>query len=386
MQELVWYIGMQRNAHKELKKRSQYIYIGFLFVLIAFFIGTLDYWDTKKIHAWDSVNTKLFFEQHPEDKEVLEEQIVQVSEEELPENTTESTNSEPTVANYYVGYLEIPKINLKRGFAAFGSPYNNVDKNVTILPTSVYPDVELGNFILAGHSGQGSLAFFNDLYKLKHGDQAIVYYKNVKYTFKIDAIAASAASVIAMAGNKVLMSPVAMLMIHDPSTIAMGNARDMEKAISTLNEVKESIINAYAFKTGLTHNRIAKLMENETWMNAKKAVELGFADEILFEAVEPEEEEDPEEEDPDEDGEDTDPEEEKEKGIHLRAQMYSSRQMGMTILNRLGVREDKLPVDNKPPVDTPAEPPAVPVLDLDGKTEDGSIPYNILLKQLECMR
>lgn len=205
-------------------------------------------------------------------------------------------------------------------------------------------------------------------------------------TVKIDAIAASAASVIAMAGNKVLMSPVAMLMIHDPSTIAMGNARDMEKAISTLNEVKESIINAYAFKTGLTHNRIAKLMENETWMNAKKAVELGFADEILFEAVEPEEEEDPEEEDPDEDGEDTDPEEEKEKGIHLRAQMYSSRQMGMTILNRLGVREDKLPVDNKPPVDTPAEPPAVSVLDLDGKTEDGSIPYNILLKQLECMR
>ena len=205
-------------------------------------------------------------------------------------------------------------------------------------------------------------------------------------TVKIDAIAASAASVIAMAGNKVLMSPVAMLMIHDPSTIAMGNARDMEKAISTLNEVKESIINAYAFKTGLTHNRIAKLMENETWMNAKKAVELGFADEILFEAVEPEEEEDPEEEDPDEDGEDTDPEEEKEKGIHLRAQMYSSRQMGLTILNRLGVREEKPSVDNKPPVDTPAEPPAVPVLDLDGKTEDGSIPYNILLKQLECMR
>src|SRR5699024_12814107 len=72
----------------------------------------------------------------------------------------------------------------------------------------------------------------------------------------------------------------------------------MEKAIRTLNEVKESIINAYAFKTGLTHSRIAKLMENETWMNAKKAVELGFADEILFEAVEPEE--DPDEEAPDE--------------------------------------------------------------------------------------
>ena len=207
-------------------------------------------------------------------------------------------------------------------------------------------------------------------------------------TVKIDAIAASAASVIAMAGNKVLVSPVAMLMIHDPSTIAMGNARDMEKAISTLNEVKESIINAYAFKTGLTHSRIAKLMENETWMNAKKAVELGFADEILFEAVEPE---GPDEEDPDEDEDDTDPEEEKEEGIHLTAQMYSSRQMGLTILNRLGVREEKPPSDTpKPPVEgkPPAEPepPERPVLDLDGKTEDGSVPYNILLKQLECMR
>lgn len=213
-------------------------------------------------------------------------------------------------------------------------------------------------------------------------------------TVKIDAIAASAASVIAMAGNQVLMSPVAMLMIHDPSTIAMGNARDMEKAISTLNEVKESIINAYAFKTGLTHNRIAKLMENETWMNAKKAVELGFADEILFEAVEPEE--DPDKEDPDEEGSDEeendpDPGEEEEKGIHLTAQMYSSRQMGLTILNRLGIREEKPPSSTpKPPVEgkTPAEPEPQerPVLDLDGKTEDGSVPYNILLKQLECMR
>lgn len=208
-------------------------------------------------------------------------------------------------------------------------------------------------------------------------------------TVKIDAIAASAASVIAMAGNKVLMSPVAMLMIHDPSTIAMGNARDMEKAISTLNEVKESIINAYAFKTGLTHSRIAKLMENETWMNAKKAVELGFADEILFEAVEPEE--DPDEDDPDEGGDGADPEEEKEEGIHLTAQMYSSRQMGLTILNRLGVREEKPPsgtptppVEGKPPAGP--KPPERPVLDMDGKTEDGSVPYNILLKQLECMR
>ena len=103
-------------------------------------------------------------------------------------------------------------------------------------------------------------------------------------TVKIDAIAASAASVVAMAGDVVQMSPVAMLMIHDPSTVAMGNTKDMEKAIEVLNEVKESIINAYASKSGLSHARIANFMSNETWMNAKKAVELGFADEVLFEA------------------------------------------------------------------------------------------------------
>ena len=102
-----------------------------------------------------------------------------------------------------------------------------------------------------------------------------------KVTVRIASIAASAASVVAMSGNPVQMSPTALIMIHDPSTIAMGNAKDMEKAITTLNEVKESIINAYAFKTGLTRNRISKLMSDETWLNAKKAVELGFADGII---------------------------------------------------------------------------------------------------------
>ena len=106
--------------------------------------------------------------------------------------------------------------------------------------------------------------------------------KRGKVTVKVDAIAASAASVVAMAGERVLMSPVAMLMIHDPMTIAMGNVSDMEKVITTLNEIKESIINAYQKKTGLSRNKISKLMSDETWLNAKKAVELGFADEILF--------------------------------------------------------------------------------------------------------
>ncbi|EGV07801.1 putative ATP-dependent Clp protease, proteolytic subunit ClpP [Streptococcus constellatus subsp. pharyngis SK1060 = CCUG 46377] len=100
-------------------------------------------------------------------------------------------------------------------------------------------------------------------------------------TVKIDGIAASAASVIAMAGTKVLMSPVSMLMIHNPMTIAFGNKGEMEKAIDMLDEVKESIINAYEIKTGLSRAKLSHLMDSETWMDANKAVELGFADDIL---------------------------------------------------------------------------------------------------------
>lgn len=101
-------------------------------------------------------------------------------------------------------------------------------------------------------------------------------------TVKIDALAASAASVIAMAGTKVLMSPVAMLMVHNPATIAIGDSEEMQKAIDMLREVKESIMNAYEIKSGLSRHKISQLMDAETWMNAREAVKLGFADEILF--------------------------------------------------------------------------------------------------------
>lgn len=100
-------------------------------------------------------------------------------------------------------------------------------------------------------------------------------------TVKIDGIAASAGSVIAMAGTKVLMSPTALVMIHNPATTAFGDHKDMSKAIDMLDEVKESIINAYEIRTGLSHTQLSHMMDEETWMNAKKAIELGFADGLL---------------------------------------------------------------------------------------------------------
>ncbi len=108
----------------------------------------------------------------------------------------------------------------------------------------------------------------------------LVNYKG-NVTVKIDGIAASAASVVAMAGDKVLMSPVSMMMIHNPATMAFGDHTEMEKAIEMLDGVKDSIINAYVLKTGMSRAKLSRLMDAETWMDATKAVELGFADDIV---------------------------------------------------------------------------------------------------------
>ena len=101
-------------------------------------------------------------------------------------------------------------------------------------------------------------------------------------TVKIDGIAASAASVVAMAGTTVLMSPASLMMVHNPLTVAIGDSEEMKKAISMLDEVKESIINAYEIKTGMSRAKLSHLMDAETWLNANKAMEYGFADGILF--------------------------------------------------------------------------------------------------------
>ena len=265
-----------------------------------------------------------------------------------------------------------------------------------------------------------------------------------KITVKIEALAASAASVVAMAGNEVLMSPTALIMVHDPSTIAMGNTTDMEQAISVLNEVKESIINAYRDKTGLSHNRIAQFMTDETWFNAKKAVELGFADGILFEedkksggeALEGDIGEEPEKDDPDEEKKVQKEADEGEKSGTERketagkdgpaAHLFSARRFDLAVLNRLksavppvedsaptadSIPAEKADMENadnaevpydagqKPveldtavqkPVESekPVAPPSDPrmVLTAEGKSADGSVPYIVLKRQLDLLK
>jgi len=139
-----------------------------------------------------------------------------------------------------------------------------------------------GNIVIWINSPGGDCVAASQIYAM------LMDYKG-DVTVKIDGIAASAASVIAMAGTKVLMAPTALMMIHNPLTVAIGDSEEMQKAIAMLSEVKKSIINAYEIKTGQSRAKLSHLMDAETWMNANKAIEYGFADGILEDAKKPSE-------------------------------------------------------------------------------------------------
>ena len=97
-------------------------------------------------------------------------------------------------------------------------------------------------------------------------------------TVKIEGLAASAASIIAMAGTTVLMAPIAYMMIHGASTITWGNRNDLLHEADVLAEIDKGIRDAYCLKTGLRESKVAQMMEDETWMSAKTCIALGFAD------------------------------------------------------------------------------------------------------------
>lgn len=138
---------------------------------------------------------------------------------------------------------------------------------------------------LAKHKGKNLTIWLNspggDVFAASQIYTALMEHKG-EVTIKIDGVAASAASVIAMAGTRTLMAPTAILMIHNPWTVAMGEAKDLEHMIDVLGEVKETIMNAYELKTGMQRAKISRLMDDETWMNAKKALSEGFIDGILY--------------------------------------------------------------------------------------------------------
>lgn len=168
---------MDKKHNKKDKRISPSITatIGAVITLIGGFFLSYNYVQSQKIVAFDYMSNA-FYDGN---------EIVNISEEEDKKEKLEVKELEGEVTNEYIGYLSIPKINLTKGFLDKRSTENDVEKNILVVDGSTYPDVEKGNLILAGHSGTGWKAFFNDLYKLTENDQVYIDYKNKKYTYNI---------------------------------------------------------------------------------------------------------------------------------------------------------------------------------------------------------
>lgn len=124
-------------------------------------------------------------------------------------------------------------------------------------------------------------SYGGDVYAASRIYTALKQHKG-KVTVKVDGVAISAASVIAMAGDEILMSPTSIMMIHNPWGNFQGEAEDLRHGADVLDEVKQTIINAYQLKSNKSRAKISQMMDEETWMSAKKAVNEGFADGMLY--------------------------------------------------------------------------------------------------------
>lgn len=161
--------------HNKKTSPTKIAFIAALIILVGGFFFLYNYIESKKILAYDYMSNYYY-----NGKEL----IYEIEEEENTKEIIEKEEEGP-VTNDYIGYLTIPKINLTKGFVDKRSTENDVEKNILVINGSNYPDVEKGNFILAGHSGTGWKAFFNDLYMLELNDQAYVTYKGKKYIYSL---------------------------------------------------------------------------------------------------------------------------------------------------------------------------------------------------------
>ncbi len=164
-------IKRKENTEKTKKSRLLTIVGSLIFLLgVSIYTGKLFYNYISELE--DNKQVEQFFEMQ---EEVVEQEKV-VSEEEI---------SEQGPIYNYIGVLEIPKIDVKRGFTSLNDKVNNVNKNIQVIEKSDMPNVDNGNLIIAGHSGSGRIAFFKNLYKVSNDDVIYVYYQNVKYTYNV---------------------------------------------------------------------------------------------------------------------------------------------------------------------------------------------------------
>lgn len=177
-------------------KKKIKVTIGVIIFFIGLCITSSTYLKEKKFQVFDEMN-ELYYDTIVEmeimadeiaDADIIEENIV---EEETPTIETPITPAPVPVIDYskfYVGYLTIPKINLKKGFTEIDNKYNTVNRNIEIIKPSSYPDIDKGNFIIAGHSGSSSVSFFKDLYLLGLEDEAYITFNNIEYKYIIKNI------------------------------------------------------------------------------------------------------------------------------------------------------------------------------------------------------
>lgn len=172
---------MDLKRKKNVKKSSLGLF-GLSIIFIGIALLSYDFILSKREYAFTQMNIKLFESEMPD--KVKPETPEEIKNDDIdPEQVDDK--SDKNFSYNYIGIIEIPKINLKKGFLDLDSKYNNISYNVTVIQTSTYPDVENGNLILAAHSGESYISYFKNLYKLTYGDTASIYYNNIKYTYEI---------------------------------------------------------------------------------------------------------------------------------------------------------------------------------------------------------
>lgn len=169
------------RKNKNIDKREQLIKLvaSFIFLIGSFmYIGRIAYNYYVELRDYNKAQEFLNI-----GKEEVEEIKLDIDEEEIKEQPKQE---EKKTSNYnYIGVLEIPKINIKRGFLNIKDKGNNVNKNLQVIKGSDMPNVKNGNLIIAAHSGNSYISYFKNLYKLSNEDVAYVYFNNIKYTYKV---------------------------------------------------------------------------------------------------------------------------------------------------------------------------------------------------------
>ena len=165
------------------KRNAIIIVVCFIAFSLGLILLSYNYILGKRDLAFEKINMQI---NDNKEVEIKDKKDVPEKKEENNQTNDQTNAKQKNTYHYdYIGTLEIPKINLTKGFVDMNSKHNNVDYNMQIIKPSNYPDVENGNLIIASHSGSSSISYFKHLYKLNVGDMAYIYYNNVKYTYQI---------------------------------------------------------------------------------------------------------------------------------------------------------------------------------------------------------